>query len=257
MIVIGRERLAEDHGRESDLELAIDRTEAWLRSQSMASSCRGAAQVHAAALARVCGCVSESRPARGLFADISRDIRPGDLLQVDPLTAILANAPATSMVLAAKATAKASGHSLSSHRLIEWLAEGPQGARQAVCAIETASDWGACELEKAPLCCELLQGVALAAARSFNLIFAHRSARASVYCSHASQPFRRSFVLFTERSQDPDGAFLSTQGVVPASREDPELAFIVRCAASVQALWTLKELTVPGFRLMRRIGLSE
>ncbi len=244
------------HSRAANLSLAIERTEAWLRSQPESLFVGAAARVHAAALASVCASGGGVHTAHNLFAEFHRRIEPEDLAQVDPLTASLSSArpkapqhPSTAF----ETTASASISSAVTSELAEFLAGGPPGARQAVAAIEIDSYWGTQEIRGANPCSELLQGVALAAARSFNFIFALRSARASIYCGRVSPAFTQTFVDFIHHAQGTDGAFLSSNGVVPESRACPELAFIVRCAASTQALWTLKEFTEPGFRLMNAV----
>ena len=234
---------------EPTLDTAAHRAMGWLEAQMTGLFPRSAVRLHAAALARTCAIAPSLRTRADAFCDRYCHIEVGELPGVDSATARLAWKAADSTGYEDQyedPPPVALGVSL-----LEYLAAGQYGARRAVDLIENVSLWGNRSVMAPPPCAALLEGAALAAARSFDLIFALRCARAAAYCTPSSKLFSDTIIAFTHALQGPDGAFLAISGLGEAGSADPELAFIVRCSTCVQAVWTLAEFTQPGLRLMQ------
>lgn len=219
-------------------------TRRWLADHAPALANIAAARVHAAALAAVCACADGSEESHRLYVQLHSLIGSEERSKVDPLTAALSDGRGQDTDLTS-----------SPESLLELLKDG-QSARQAVARIEASSNYGTRKIDTIEPCAMVLQGMALAAAKSFDWIFALRCARASAYCAPIGPAFRQTMVDFVRFAQDSDGSFIPPTALAEDCRSWPELAFVLQCAASLQALWTLKEFTQPGCRLINDVTMS-
>lgn len=232
-----------DHPPTTDVsDPAVFRSVEWLAAQAAALPSGPAVGGYAVALATVCTCLGNSPQARDLHYRMLAHSDAADWVYVDPITAIFLTGVSEGSV------------SVSEESLRHLLAGTASEARQAVTLIEMATRYGSHPIILREPYGEILQGMALAAARNRDLIFALRCARASAYISEIAPIFRDTIINLIRFGQGIDGSFVHDAALAPQSRSSPALAFVLRCAVGIQALWTLQEFTRPDERLIGLFG---
>lgn len=128
--------------------------------------------------------------------------------------------------------------------------------------IETVSVFGTLPVQVADPFAALLKGAALSRFRAYDLPLAMRLTRAAHYLTPETDAALGVCTAFIHSSQGDDGAFgdYDTALATLARHGQSGAKSVIRCAVTLDALWTLAELSHPDCRLLRALfgdgGLS-
>jgi hypothetical protein len=236
------------------------RTSEWLLLSGETASGDAGCRMHALALSGLCELLAPCPAISVLRSELAGAAEEEDFDVADPLTCFFAQVASTRAGLSragievgGRLLVEAPSGRINRGTLTRLLVSGAPGHSRAVALVEEGTMHGALTLQANALCADLVNGVALAAARCGDLLLAARSVRVACYLGSPPHYFRQSHCRFFETIQQVDGSFLSSTQICRESRGSPSLRFILKAATSFHALWTLAELRTVGFRLMRTV----
>jgi hypothetical protein len=138
------------------------------------------------------------------------------------------------------------------------LRGNPAKLQQFLSEIEMSSRFGTAPVVAEPPSCILLEGIAIAAFRAYDLPLAMRLMRARLYIGDCGSAGVRMGIHFLKHSQCDDGSFGDYDSALAhmAARGHRDGPLQIKLPVTLQALWTLAELEDPNFRLVRSAFLD-
>lgn len=132
------------------------------------------------------------------------------------------------------------------------LTAGPDEIQSLVGAVEQASGFGRHRLSDTAGLTDALSGVGLGYLASYDLELGSRLLRAANYAGADNSLVQRWGVEFLARQQQPNGAFgfIATDLLTDIDPSDTRLIYAYYLPVTAACLWTIAELSRPGFLLL-------
>lgn len=182
----------------------------------------------------------------------------GETLQAgwtaEHLSTVASLPPETTAVLArlglARSTPQANAGSVPS--AYDMLTAGPDETQSLVGAVEQASGFGRYRLTEKLGLADALSGVGLGYLASYDLELGCRLLRAANYAGADNCLVQRWGIEFLARHQQPNGAFgfIAMDLSDDIDPLDTRLIYAYYLPITVACLWTIAELSIPGFYLL-------